>query len=504
MGLLSKLQHEFMRPKYYTQTELAGPLGTISLNRLDLGPQDVWRYRKMRGSWFTLEPWIVHRAFRSASGMRASDLDVARGKNAQCILEEHWDTFMIDDDWIWLSQHGINTVRIPIGYYHLSGQEPRVLPNTDFDGYGAVYASAWEYIKKAIERAGHYGIGVLIDLHAAAGAQNCDPHSGTSTGRVYLWESPANLESTSIALQFLVRNLSPIPNCVGLELLNEPSNSDKLRAWYESTLACLRRISPDFPIYLSDAWDLPYYSKFVGDRPDFVVADHHVYRSFTEDDQAKSGDQHTELIRTSTAPLLEEMLKNARGNLIIGEWSAALHANSLRSDDDGEQDRQRRAFAQAQLECFEAHTAGYFFWTYRKESGWDAGWSMRNATRAEILPSFYGKKRQLRIVRDENKKAELMDKALKTHTDYWTAKGGSYEFFRFEDGFSQGWEDAFLFITFPHGTSMSELGFRGEWLKRRNARHARDRGASNFTWQFAQPTEDLQITVELQLPTANQ
>lgn len=49
MGLLSKLQEEFKKPKYYTETELEGPVGTISLNRLDLGPDDVWRYRKMRG-----------------------------------------------------------------------------------------------------------------------------------------------------------------------------------------------------------------------------------------------------------------------------------------------------------------------------------------------------------------------------------------------------------------------------------------------------------------------
>lgn len=239
-------------------------------------------------------------------------------------------------------------------------------------------------------------------------------HSGTPFGRVHFWDSTANLQSTSIALQFLVRNLSQIPNCVGLELLNEPSNCDRLQGWYEKTMACLRRISPDFPIYISDAWDLNWYCRVVGDRPDFVSVDTHVYRCFTEEDKMKSGDEHAADIRQNLKGHLLEVAKKARGNLVVGEWSAALHQDSLRSDEAGEQDRQRRVFAQAQLDVFEESTAGYFFWTYKKENVWDAGWSMRNATKADILPKFYGKKRNPKVVKDEAKKQELMSKAVGT------------------------------------------------------------------------------------------
>lgn len=41
-----------------------------------------------------------------------------------------------------------------------------------------------------------------------------------------------------------------------------------------------------------------------------------------------------------------------------------------------------------------------------------------------------------------------------------------------------------MFVTFPKGSTSSELGFRGEWLKRRTARHARDCGSSEFLWEF--------------------
>lgn len=66
------------------------------------------------GSWFTLEPWIVQAPYRSASGIRASDLDVAKGKNAQDIIEDHWENFITSDDWEWLVERGINTVRLPV------------------------------------------------------------------------------------------------------------------------------------------------------------------------------------------------------------------------------------------------------------------------------------------------------------------------------------------------------------------------------------------------------
>jgi aryl-phospho-beta-D-glucosidase BglC (GH1 family) len=51
---------------------------------------------------------------------------------------------------------------------------PDVLKGTDFAPYASVYEGAWPRILNAIETAGRYGLGVLVDFHAAAGAQNTD------------------------------------------------------------------------------------------------------------------------------------------------------------------------------------------------------------------------------------------------------------------------------------------------------------------------------------------
>lgn len=68
----------------------------------------------MTGSWFVLERWISETPFRSAIGHAQSDLDVARGPNAQQVLEQHWDTWITESDWTWIADKGLNSVRIPV------------------------------------------------------------------------------------------------------------------------------------------------------------------------------------------------------------------------------------------------------------------------------------------------------------------------------------------------------------------------------------------------------
>ena len=66
---------------------------------------------------------MVPSIFKCAAGLQASELDIARGwngmQNARQVLERHWDTFITEDDFRWLSEIGINTVRIPIGEFML-------------------------------------------------------------------------------------------------------------------------------------------------------------------------------------------------------------------------------------------------------------------------------------------------------------------------------------------------------------------------------------------------
>ncbi|CAE6462125.1 unnamed protein product [Rhizoctonia solani] len=444
------------------------PTHTSGLNVAPLSQRDVFRFRKQRGinlgSWFVQERWLCESTYCGCGGGQ-SDLHIAQGANGKGIMEHHWDTWITEEDWGAIQAQGFNTVRLPIGYYHLSGIDPSVLDDTDFEPYKNIFSGAWLRILRAIGDAERYGLGVLIDLHAAPGAQNRDAHSGTGTGEVRMW-TRTNLSRTVHALQVLTAQLASRPNVVGIELVNEPANNNQVQK--------------------CDAWDAPWYSKIVGARPDFVVLDHHLYRCFTPGDASMSGDEHATALRNS-APLVS-LSAAARGNLIVGEWSAALNPASLRSNEAGEQDRQRRVWARAQLDAYEASCGGWFFWTWKKGTGWDAGWCAKDATLAAILPPWVGGRRKSEIRRIPSEpgwKRQAQSGAFDQHKNYWASRGTYNELWRFEDGYSAGWDDAILFLTFnDNGPSVSELGFRGEWLKRRVADHIRVRGKGENIWEF--------------------
>jgi hypothetical protein len=58
--------------------------------------------------------------FREAAKPKQSDMDVCKGSNAKAILEQHWDSWIIDEDWNWIKEHGYNSVRIPVSIFSMS------------------------------------------------------------------------------------------------------------------------------------------------------------------------------------------------------------------------------------------------------------------------------------------------------------------------------------------------------------------------------------------------
>lgn len=119
MHKLSKFLKQQMHPQ--PQLQAAQPQTSAPSLSQDMAfptELDFYRYRKQRGinlgSWFVLERWIADSPFRLAAAPGQSDLDVARGANAQAVLEQHWDTWITEDDWAWIAQRGINTVRLPV------------------------------------------------------------------------------------------------------------------------------------------------------------------------------------------------------------------------------------------------------------------------------------------------------------------------------------------------------------------------------------------------------
>ncbi|KAJ7156091.1 glycoside hydrolase [Mycena crocata] len=358
---------------------------------------NVMRYRTQRsvnlGSWFVNENWMTPSVFECASGRQLSELDIASGwnstKRARHTLENHWGTFISDSDFSYLSSIGINTVRIPIGYWSLGPEY--CLAGTPFSPFADVYHNSWSFVVRAINMAAAHGIGVLIDLHGAVGSQNGQPHSGISDRHVGLFNTPANVDKTISVLTFLMQQLCNVTNVVGIQVLNEPQDGPTLIDFYTRAISAMRKVSSaaaDFPIYIHDGFNLMKFSNFIANRNDFVVQDYHSYFVFNQQDSLTPASELTKKIETSISDSLATASVNQRGNLVVDEWSCALTPKSLSNEPDEATARQN--FCTAQMEVYSTTTAGWSFWAYKKEGcDTDPGWCFTTAVGTSLPPNFF-------------------------------------------------------------------------------------------------------------------
>lgn len=234
----------------------------------------------------------------------------------------------------------------------------------------------------------------------------------------------------SILVSALLSRISELPNVVGIELINEPQPSDhkQLESWYTNTIHKLRSIDPELPVYISDCWRTDQYTDYVSSLQSLSIIglDHHLYRCFTQPDISTPISQHTQSLRdpnASTPQLFaraSSKLADAGASLIIGEWSGAVNPGSLQGLNREHEIRARQEFVDAELQLFEQHCSGWFFWTYRKESSGDMGWSLRDAVDGGVFPHQVGLRMKSGSGRDSdsdeaNRKARMdtaQDKAL--------------------------------------------------------------------------------------------
>jgi glucan 1,3-beta-glucosidase len=172
--------------------------------------------------------------FECAKNPKLAELNIAGGwggqASARAVLERHWDTFVTADTFTYLASVGINTVRIPIGHYMLGSQ---FIMGTPFEPFIDVYKNAWPRLLRVINQAAEAGIGVLIDMHAAPGSQNGQQHSGVSDGQTNFFKTQAYQDLLVEALKYLVEQLGPITNVIGIQILNEPAADSGLESFCE-------------------------------------------------------------------------------------------------------------------------------------------------------------------------------------------------------------------------------------------------------------------------------
>jgi len=150
------------------------------------------------GSLFVFEPWIGSTEWNNMGcGNTNSEFDctVQLGQaQANSVFQNHWNTWITQND-IWQMQsYGLNTIRIPVGYWIL---ESIVYSDSEHFPQGG-----FSYLERLCGWASDAGFYIIIDMHGAPGAQ---VPTNPDTGQV---SSPKPIHENAILTSLTVRPIS--------------------------------------------------------------------------------------------------------------------------------------------------------------------------------------------------------------------------------------------------------------------------------------------------------
>ncbi|WVZ06181.1 hypothetical protein V8G54_019527 [Vigna mungo] len=299
------------------------------------------------------------------------DYQLANGyghNRAKDVLRRHRNSFITIEDFKFLYKHGINTVRIPVGWWIAFDPDPP----------GPYIGGTLEALDNAFLWAQEYDIKCIIDLHAAPGSQNGMEHSSSRDGFTGWPTSPDYISESLHVIEFLVSRYAKHPALLGIELLNEPSagtvSLDVLIPYYKQGYQIVRKYSSSAYVIICQrigaADPLELYQANIGSHN--IVLDLHFYNLFDPFFVNMSAVDNIQYIYKSREGQLQA-LNNSDGPLVlVGEW-----VNEWNVTKGSQKDYQD--FGRAQLDVYNAASFGWCYWTVKNDrEHWDFEWNIRN------------------------------------------------------------------------------------------------------------------------------
>ena len=182
-------------------------------------------------------------------------------QGALSVLENHWQTWIVEGDFKQIKAVGLNHVRyvrsllrshtasiinfksrrIPLGYWSIPLASVDTNLSTDVSPY---IPGAWPYFVQALDWAKSYSLNVIVDIHGAPGSQNGYDNSGQRTQPPMWASNKSNVQKTIDCVTFLAKTVGDKIDI--LEVMNEPAGflgdnfTNVLRQYYIDAYGVIR------------------------------------------------------------------------------------------------------------------------------------------------------------------------------------------------------------------------------------------------------------------------
>lgn len=339
------------------------------------------------GCWLVLEKWMHPALFEGYTAENYDETSFSQGLSdaaKRARLKVHRDTFITLNDFRWIRDAGLNSVRIPVPHWIFDDCEP--------------YVGCIDYLDRAFDWAEETGLTILIDLHTAPGCQNGFDNGGI-TGVCDWHKDPANLDRTVAVLEKLCRRYRDRRCMLGIELLNEPSWGNPFEVVRDFTIraykACRAILRDEQLVVFHDGFRLDAWNELLtGEDFPNAVLDTHCYQCFDDGLNALPPAAHVGIALQDRKAALDAAAQ--AHPVIVGEWSLGLTENPHWAGmDDTARMLALRAYCDAQLLAQE-DCLGWYFWSYKlirlpeddaSRPGRD-GWDYRSLTEAGFMPRW--------------------------------------------------------------------------------------------------------------------
>lgn len=307
-------------------------------------------------------------------------------------FKKHWAEWINADTVQSVYNVGLNTIRIPIGYWsHNDIVDKSSEPFPDGK-------TMLPYLDDVVGKATELGMYVIIDLHGAPGGQQQNVFTGQNPSSAGFFND-YNFDRACKWLSWMTERIHTHPAyaSVGMiEVLNEPVSKHDgqsypargevpglVETYYPRALRAVRDAESNVPDdkklhvqFMSQKWDAgdPRDSPSVRDGS-MTAFDDHNYIASSFDDETKK-DKYTLMHRACT----DSRLVDGEDFRITGEWSMTSGVEW----DDAEF---FKTFFTAQQQLYEKPGMnGWVFWTWKTELD-DPRWTYSYATYLNYIPS---------------------------------------------------------------------------------------------------------------------
>ena len=188
-----------------------------------------------------MEGYILH-GRNIAESIYKAEFAKTNGRKALADFESSFrDNFITEEDFRNMASWGVNTVRVPFNHKLIE-----TTPNKNDE-------KGLRYLDRVFAWGKKHKIKIILDLHAAPGAQNCDWHADCNT-RALFWEKGHFRERTLVLWELLADRYKNEEALLGYDVINEPvlgGHSEKiLFDFYKQAVKTIKRIDNRHTIYL--------------------------------------------------------------------------------------------------------------------------------------------------------------------------------------------------------------------------------------------------------------